>query len=50
MDKDSSFTIGVPEEFTQNLNEDVKKHFMIQLRFLKIWDVKLRALVLNIQV
>ena len=47
MDKDSSFTIGVPEEFTQNLNEDVKKTFYDSIKVFENMGCKIKSISLK---
>ena len=43
----SSFTIGVPEEFTQNLNEDVKKTFYDSIKVFENMGCKIKSISLK---
>ena len=47
MDNDSSFTIGIPEEFTQNLNEDVKKIFYDSIKVFENMGCKIKSISLK---
>ena len=46
-DNDSSFTIGIPEEFTQNLNEDVKKIFYDSIKVFENMGCKIKSISLK---
>ena len=46
-DNDSSFTIGIPEEFTQNLNEDVKKMFYDSIKVFENMGCKIKSISLK---
>ena len=44
-----NYTVGIPEEFVKDLNDDVKS-FYDSVKVLEKLDVRLRLLILNIQV
>ena len=44
-----NYTIGIPEEFTQDLNEDVKKTFYESIKILEKIGCNIKPLILNIQ-